>query len=212
MKTAITSFLFLSMVFFYGCSSAESYSKAGYDFRQVDKVAVIDVLGVVSNESAKNQIADYFVMELLKKGYSPIERAQVQSLLKEQKFQASGITSDQEVAQAGRVLNVPAVIVVNIPKFNEEISLTAKMIDVQDASILWMGSGSGTTGKMLSTIAGAAVGAAAGVAVTGDDDSVIGGIAGGVLGGVAGRALSPQEAEKAREIVKKICVSLPSRM
>ena len=71
---------------FLGCTTAESYSRKGYDFYQVEKVAVVDVIGPVGSEAAKNQIADFFVMELLKKGYSPIERSQVQILLNEQKF------------------------------------------------------------------------------------------------------------------------------
>ncbi|MHC4114460.1 MAG: glycine zipper 2TM domain-containing protein [Planctomycetota bacterium] len=211
MKTAYHFTLLAVALFIAGCSSGESYVKSGFDFAAVDKVAVVDVTGDISGEAAKNQIADFFVMELLKKGYSPVERAQVQKLLQEQQFQASDVTTTEGVAQAGRILNVPTVLVVNIPTFKEDMSMTAKMIDVEDGSILWMGSGSGTTGQTLSTIAGAAAGAAAGVAVTGKDDRLIGGLAGGALGGVAGRALSPQAADKAREIIRKICYSLPYR-
>jgi len=152
-------------------------------------------------------------MELLKKGYTPVERAQVQSLLKEHEFQASDLASDEGVARAGQILNVPVVLVVNIPNFGEEMSMTAKMIDVENGSVLWLGSGSGRTGRTLATIAGAAGGAIAGVAVAGGDrDSrTVGGIAGGVLGGVAGQALSPQKAQKAQEIIKKMCTTLPYR-
>jgi len=194
-----------------GCPSSESYSRSGYNFAELDKVAVLDVQGQLKSEASKNQIADFFSMELLKKGYSPIERTQVQSILTEQQFQASEVTRADEAAQAGRILNVPAVLLVNVPAFGENISITAKLIDVEDGSILWMGTGTGTTGKLLSTIAGAATGAAVGVATTGDDDQVIGGVAGGVLGGVAGRALSPQETKKAKEIISMICKDLPQR-
>lgn len=212
MKTAYRFTLLTAVLFLIaGCSSGESYVKSGFDFAAVDKIAVVDVTGALSGEAAKNQISDFFVMELLKKGYSPVERAQVQKLLQEQQFQASDVTTSEGAALAGRILNVPTVLVVNIPTFKEEMSMTAKMIDVEDGSILWMGSGSGTTGQTLSTIAGAATGAVAGVAVTGKDDRAIGGIAGGVLGGVAGRALSPQAADKAKEIIRKICNSLPYR-
>ena len=93
------------------------------------------------------------------------------------------------------------------------MSMTAKMIDVEDGSILWAGSGLGSTGRSLATILGAAGGAAAGVVVAGGDtdDRTMGGIAGGVLVGVAGRALSPQKAQKAQEMIKKICKSPPHR-
>jgi len=198
-------------VYIGACSSGESNFRAGYDFSGVDKIAVIDVVGDVGGEMARNQIGDFFVAELVKKGYAPVERAQVQALLKEQKFQASEATSQENAVRAGRILNVPTVLIVNIPNFAEEMSITAKMIDVEDGSILWIGNGSGTTGRTLSTIFGAAAGAGAGVAVSGEDDRVLGGVVGGVLGGVAGRALSPQKANKAQEIIKKICKNLPSR-
>lgn len=216
MKTVSVCALAITAMLIGGCSSGESYVKAGYDLTKLDKVAVVDVQGDINGELAKNQIADYFAMELLKKGFAPVERVEVQTLLKEQQFQTSGLTSPEGAARAGKILNVPAVLLINIPNFSEEMSMTAKMIDVEDGSILWMGSGSGKTGKFLSTIfgtaAGAGAGAVAGKAVGGKDSTVIGGVAGGVLGGVAGHELSPQKAEKAQEIIKKICKSLPSRL
>ena len=194
-----------------GCTTSESYSRQGYDFYQIDKIAVVDVIGPVGSEAAKNQIADFFVMELLKKGYSPIERSQVQVILNEQKFQSSDITSSDGIAKAGEVLNVPVVLFVNVPKFKEEITISAKMVDVQDGSILWMGTGTGTTGKTLNTILGAAGGAIIGGAVSNDDNRVIGAIGGGVAGGAAGNLLSPQTEQKVRSMIGKICETLPSR-
>lgn len=199
-----------------GCATGkgESFVRAGFDFGKLDKVAVLEVSGAVRGDAAKNQIGDFFVMELLKKGYTPVERAQVQTLLKEQKFQATDVTSAEGAARAGRILNVPAVMLVNIPTYKDEMNMTAKMIDVEDASILWSGGGSGRTGKTLSTIFGAAAGAAAGATVAGDkrDDKILGGVIGGVLGGVAGQALSPQQAEQVQKVIKKVCAELPPRM
>jgi len=213
MKTVWLCGLSALAVIAAGCASGESYVRAGYDFSQLDKVAIVDVQGAVRGDGAKNQLSDFFAMELLKKGYTPVERAQVQALLKEQEFQASDVTTADGAARAGRILNVPVVMLINIPTYDENLSMTAKLIDVEDGSVLWLGSGSGSTGKTLSTIFGAAAGAATGAAVGGDDtsDKVIGGVVGGVLGGVAGQALTPQQAEQARKIVGKVCVSLPTR-
>jgi len=205
----------LAALLFSGCATGtgESFMRAGYDFSQLNKVAVIEVSGAVRGEAAKNQIGDFLAMELLKKGYTPVERAQVQALLKEQKFQATDATSAEGAARAGRILNVPAVLLVNIPTYKEEMNMTVKMIDVEDGGILWMGSGSGRTGKTLSTILGAAAGAAGGAVIAGGDtdDKVLGGVIGGVLGGVAGQALSPQQAVQVQKIINKICVELPPR-
>lgn len=211
MKAVYICVLLSSVVMLSACSSGESYFRTGYDFDRVSKIAVVDVIGPVGGDAAKNQISDFFIMELLKRGYAPIERAQVQSLLKEQEFQASEITVAEGAARAGKVLNVPAVLVVNVPEFGDKISITAKIVDVEDASILWLASGSGKSSDLLSTIAGAALGAGAGIAVSGEDDQVIGGTVGGVLGGAAGNMLSPQRAEKTKEIIKKMCQSLPQR-
>ena len=211
MKYICFFILSAAILFAAGCSSAESYVMAGYDFSKVNKVAVVDVVGNVRGQAAKNQIADFFVMELMKKGYTPIERAQVQSLLKEYEFQTKGLTPEDDAVRAGKILNVPTVLIVNIPTFKENIDLTAKMVNVEDGRILWIGSGSGSTGKTLATIAGAAIGVGAGVAVSGDDDRVIGGVVGGVLGGVAGRALAPQTAKKVKGIIKKVCTEMPVR-
>ena len=78
MKTAILCTLAALSITLIGCSSAESYSRVDYDFTTVEKVAVVDVTGAIANEGVKNQIGDFFVMELLKKGYAPVERQQVQ--------------------------------------------------------------------------------------------------------------------------------------
>lgn len=208
--------LLVSILVLAGCAAGkgESHARANFDFSKIDKVAVVDVAGAVVGDAAKNQIGDFFVLELLKKGYAPVERAQVQTLLKEQKFQASEITTTKDAARAGKILNVPAVLLVNIPNYNEELSMTAKLIDVEDGSILWLGTGSGRTGKTLATIFGAAAGAGAGAAVAGGDrgDRVLGGIAGGILGGAAGRALTPQQADQTQKIIRQICATLPSRI
>lgn len=200
------------LIFVAGCATGESTCKPGYDFSKINKVAVIDIAGDIQGDTAKNQIADYFGMELMKKGYSPIERSQVQSLLKEQSFQGLGLTSPSTAAQAGRILNVPIVLIANVD-YGEQMSMTAKMIDVETGSIVWMGSGSGRTGKGLNTVLGATLGALGGGSVAGHDwnDRAVGAAVGGILGGVAGEALTPQQAVQAQKIIKKICVSLPSK-
>jgi hypothetical protein len=199
-----------------GCATGkgESYSRAGFNFSTLDKVAVLEVSGAVRGDPVKNQIGDFFVMELIKRGYTPVERAKVQALLKEQEFQASDVTSDEDAAKAGNILNVPAVMLINIPTYKEEINMTAKIVSVEDGGVLWAGSASGSTGKTFSTILGAAVGATAGAVVAGGDtrDRVAGGIIGGILGGVAGQALSPQQSEQVQKIIKKVCETMPPRI
>lgn len=214
MKIASVSIILTIVFLVGGCSSGEGSFLEGYDFSSIDKIAVVDVIGDTKSESVKTQIANFFEMELLEKGYSPIERAQVQVLLKEQEFQRSAVTPEENAVQAGKVLNVPVVMLINIPKFGENINLTAKMLDVEDGRVLWLSSGTARTGKLLSTVVGAAVGAAigsvAGKAVD-EDAGDTGAIAGGILGGAAAYTFSAQAAERARQAIDKMCKTMPAR-
>ena len=199
-----------------GCASSEgeSYALAGYDFGRLDRVAIVEVTGRVYGDAVKNQIGNMFVMELMKRGYGVVERTEVQAVLKEQEFQASDITSDQDAARAGQILNVPAVILVSIPKYKEKMEMSAKMIEVETGTVLWIGNGAGSTGKTLATIGGAIAGAAIGATVAGGDSSyrVAGGVIGGVAGGVAGYALSPDQVKQVRKVVKDTCEDMPYRV
>ena len=131
--------LAVALLLIGGCaSSGESFVRAGFDFGRLDKVAIVEVSGAVHGDAAKNQIGDFFGMELLKKGYTPVERAQVQALLEEQQFQASDITSAEGAARAGRILNVPAVLLINIPTYREEMNMMVKMIQKLHYTLILM--------------------------------------------------------------------------
>jgi len=205
----VVSVLIIAFLFIGGCSSgrAESHSRAGYNFSMIDKVAIVAVEGALKSEPAKNQIADLFSMEFLKKGYAPKEQASVKAFLEEQGFQASDLATEAGAAEAGKILNVPAVLIISIPHFGDEIAMTAKLVDIQDGSILWLGSGSRKTGGFLGL--GSLWGAGAAVS---SEEELFGGVAGGVLGGVADSALSPQETQQAQRIIKRMCKTLPSRL
>jgi len=211
-KSCVLSAILITEIIF---AAGKSTARTDYDFTKISKIAVVDVLGPLGNEGAQNQVADMVVMELLQKGFAPVERAQVQNLLKEQKFQRdSNATPKEDAVKAGRLLNVPTVVIVNVSEFTEDISMTIKMLDVEDGSVLWVGSGQGSTEKTLGTILDAAAGAGAGVMAGGDKNSgkVVGGVIGGVIGGAAVNMLAPQKAQAAQKIIAKICKGMPSKV
>jgi len=216
MRAVCVSVLLMAMTV-AGCASshAESQAALGYNFGSLDRVAIVEVTGRIYGDAAKNQIASMFTMELMKKGYTVVERSQVKAILKEQEFQASDLADPQGAAKAGQILNVPAVMMIDIPKYgNEKINVTAKLVDVQTGAILWLGSGDGSTGKTAATIVGAVGGAALGAVLGGGDtgDRVAGGVIGGVVGGVAGNMLSPDQEKQFRKVVAKVAQSLPPRI
>jgi hypothetical protein len=142
-------------------------------------------------------------MELLKKGYAPKEWSNVAATLKEEEVQASDLSTDEGVAEAGEIINVPAVLIVNIPHYGDEIFITAKMVDVSNGNVLWIGSGTSNTGGFLGTGWGAG---------RSQENELFGGVTGGVMGSAAANALSPQEAENIQRLIRRMCNNLPSRL
>jgi hypothetical protein len=193
-----------------GCYSLrESSSRVGYDFTGVDKVAIVAVEGALRSEAAKDEIASFFAMELLEQGYAPVGRAQVRALLKDEESGSEDLTTIEGAVEAGLILDVPAVLAIEIHHFAEEISMTSTMISVDDGSILWQAKGTGKSGRSISNMLG--FGEEPGIGIGGEDEELLGGAPGGQLGGPAGRPLSPEDAEKAQGIVKRMCRSLPAK-
>lgn len=136
--------LTISVFCLTGCLSKTGSYQANYDFGGIDKIAILSVNGQVQNDEAKEQISNLFVIELLNKGYAPIPLAQVQAKLNAitESNEASSI-EQKDYVKIGRALNVPALLIVNIPYLNNEISITAQLINAKDGSVLWLNQNSG---------------------------------------------------------------------
>ena len=97
----------------------------------------------------------------------------------------------------------------------EDISITAKMLDVQTGTLLWAGEGTGSLKSGLATLGGAVVGATGGIllgsAIGNTNGAIIGGVAGALGGGVAGSALEQNLAQLMRSVIEKTCRGLPQR-
>ena len=85
-----------------GCRTGSSTTKAGHDFTATRKIAIVQVTGSEGDVAVQNEVGDYLMKEFLKRGFTVIERTQVQALLKEQEFQTSGFTEGNAV-KAGRI-------------------------------------------------------------------------------------------------------------
>ncbi len=200
----VINILAIALLLIGGCrSKQESSFRVGYDFGAVNKVAIVSVEGVVPSEVAKDEIAEFFAIELLEQGYAPMGRAQVRASLAEQETEdeITDLTTPEGAVAAGLVLDVPAVLTVRIPHFGKEISITATMIDVDDGSILWLANGTGKGGGGFSSIFGSKSGGS-------EEEGLLGPVMGDVMG-ESNEPLTPEDAEKAQSIVKKMCRSLP---
>lgn len=199
------------LLFAAGCATGESTVSPAFHDLEPEKIALVDVSGDISGEAPKNQVEDFFVAEMLKKGYRVIERNRVNKILNEQDFQKSDRTTDSEKAQIGKILNVPAVVTLDANVEGEKVSVTGKMIDTNTAEILWVGTGGGGSGETIATAGGAVIGALTGSQVGGGSGRVIGGVAGGVLGGAAGKSLSPQTAKVVKNAISNMVAELPDK-
>ena len=198
--------LAIAILLIGGCrSQQESSFRTGYDFSAVNKVAIVSVEGVVPSEVAKDEIADFFAIELLEHGYAPMGRAQVRATLAEQETgeEIADLTTPEGAVAAGLLLNVPAVLSVRIPHFGKEISITATMIDVDDSSILWLANNKGNGGGGFSSMFGSK-------SQSSEAEGLLGPIMGDVMG-VSNDPLTPEDAERAQRISKRSCRSLPTK-
>jgi hypothetical protein len=110
-----------------------------------------------SNDGLSDQqrlVEDEFVQALLQKGYSIASRSDVAAIVKEQGFQRNSGLTESDAARIGKVLNVPAVLIVRVTEastqseYNAAIrkqqtqaraSMGARLINVETASVWWIG-------------------------------------------------------------------------
>jgi hypothetical protein len=203
MKIVINTVV-IAILLIGGCrSQQESSFRSGFDFSAVNKVAIVSVEGAVPSEVAKDEVAEFFAIELLEQGYAPMGRAQVRASLAERqdKEEIADLTIPEGAVAAGVALDVPAVLTIRIPHFGDEISITATMIDVDDGSILWLANGSGGGRGGFSSMFGSK-------SHSSEEEGLLGPIMGDTMG-ASNDPLTPKDAERAQRIVKKMCRSLP---
>ncbi|MEF8793653.1 glycine zipper 2TM domain-containing protein [Thiohalorhabdus sp.] len=203
------------MVLLAGCASTtgSGQTKAGYEFSEVERVGVVGVDGAGGggSEAAENQFAVMFNKVLLEKGYSPVERQQIREVIKEQEFQNSDMTRAQNATAVGRILNVDAVVTINVPKYGETMEMSIQMMDPESAAVVWSASGNASTGMAGETgaLIGGVTGAVAGSEMEGTAGAVAGGATGAAAGGLAGEQMSPQRREQSAKLMNKLSESLP---
>ncbi len=193
-----------------GCATSDNVISPAFHEIKPDKVALVAISGDIRGEAPKNQVEDFFVAEMLRKGYRVIERSRVDKVLAEQDFQHSDRTTDSNAARLGKVLNVPAVITLDANVEGEKVSVTGKMINTETAEVLWVGTGGSGSGGTLAAAGGAVLGALAGSQVGGGSGRIVGGVTGGVLGGAAGKSLSPQTAKVVKKAIQQMVSELPA--
>ncbi len=91
-------------------------------------------------------VEDELSLLLGKKGYTLVSRTELQTLVKEKQFQASGLT-EENVKVFGKLLNVPVVLVVRITDSSAQTAMRnqsmttaavgARLVSVESGEVLW---------------------------------------------------------------------------
>ncbi|MFP4040457.1 MAG: glycine zipper 2TM domain-containing protein [Desulfosudaceae bacterium] len=208
-KLLVCISLCLGLLWLSACATGDSTVSPAFKKDKLEKIAVVDVSGDISGDAPKNQVEDFFTKEMLNKGYRLIERNRVNKVLDEQDFQKSDRTTDSEAAEIGKILNVPAVAMLDANVEGEKVSITGKIIDTETAEILWTGTGRGGSGATVGTIGGAIAGALGGSQVGSGSGKTAATVAGGVLGGASGEALTPQTARVVEKSITEMVKGIP---
>ena len=121
--------------------------KANY---KAKKIAVFDPTGV-NNQSYTNyvrgEIQKIFVNQKNKYDlpiYAVLEREQIDVVLKENKYQSSGLVDEGEVRELGKQLGAELVCVSTIGKIDGDYYVSIRIINVETAVTISAGSGEGS--------------------------------------------------------------------
>lgn len=104
------------------------------------KIAVLDFQ--MQGEEQENQdmgsiVAEWFITAMVKEGrFDVIERRLLQKILSEQQLVMTGVVDESSATQIGKLLGVKVIISGSVMKVRDMLEVNARIIDVENASII----------------------------------------------------------------------------
>ena len=99
--------------------------------------AVLDFTGKNVSQADASIVTDLMRTELVNTGaFNILDRANMDAILAEQKFQNSGCTEQDCAAQIGKLLNVTKMVAGTMSKLLDSYHITVNLVDVQTGKIL----------------------------------------------------------------------------
>jgi hypothetical protein len=115
----ISTFCFLVLL------SANAYCETSF------AIMPMEVRGDVKPEKVEEAISSLYKVLIDSGRYRIVDREHVKSVLNEQSFQMSGLTSKQETAKIGKLLNVDKLIAISMyMKKTDQFALNLRVIDI----------------------------------------------------------------------------------
>jgi len=107
----------------------------------ISKLPIKSRIGVVninsSSDNLSNYVIDGIVMHLVSRdNFVVIERSELETVQREQKYQLSGEVSDETAVSIGKQLGTQMIVTGSILPFGSDYSLRLKITDVQSAQII----------------------------------------------------------------------------
>ena len=101
------------------------------------RVAVFDPIGTVPSFIREIVREEISVVIVNTPGYIVLERAMINQVLEENRFQASGLVDDAQISEIGRMLGANLALVTNITQMTSgDFHISARLIDVLTARVV----------------------------------------------------------------------------
>lgn len=109
---------------FWGCTPKTVISKT-YDFDQMNRIGV---MGFTNTWPAMQGVENLFAKYLIESGFKVVERAQLESVLREHNISVSGYLSPDTTREIGRILGVDVLLIGEVSSYTPartELTMTA---------------------------------------------------------------------------------------
>ena len=112
--------------------------------RAVQSIALVDKAGENCDGIPARAMLDATALGLMS-AFDIVERADIEQVLKEQKFRASGLVQDSEWAQMGALMGAQAILTLQTLCLEQKNVLKAKLIHTDTGQLLLTATGTGAT-------------------------------------------------------------------
>ncbi|MFH1250002.1 MAG: CsgG/HfaB family protein [bacterium] len=150
-----------SVVFFRYCATGEEFVRSDVNFQKYQRIAVFPLTDYYSSPGSGIQVADIVSFEMLKRGLKIVDRANTETILREQKIGISGIVDEKTAPNVGKLLGVQAILTGSINEYTttevdvafkgppsyltiSAVGLTLKLIDTETGEVVWSATGRAT--------------------------------------------------------------------
>jgi len=130
---------FSSTLFFFFCISLPLHSKA-----QALRIAILDfqnISGITKYDGLGKAMSSMLITDI-ESNVSPkrlqlVERSQIQKIIKEQNFQASGSVNKSTAVQAGKILGVKFLLIGDVFILNDQLVINARLTNTETGDIVF---------------------------------------------------------------------------